>query len=166
MKTLLIGQAPGPKTDPDMPLYPYSRSSTGGRLVELMGISTHRYLEEFDRVNLLRKFPGRHKNEDKFPTCQARVAADAMSHFLAGRTVVFVGRNVSDSFGYLPVDAPFHQWSFDRKYRFHFAVIPHPSGRSRWYNSPQNREISHDFWRRHLGLRNNVIALAGRASHA
>lgn len=136
MKPLLIGQAPGPNTDPDMPLFPLPKTSAGGRLRIYSGLWMSQYMTWYDRVNLLYAFPGKDGNgEDKFPRPLARVAADAMVPLLQGRTVVMIGRNVSRAFHF---DAPFFLWHGFRGMRA--VVVPHTSGRARVYNDPENRE--------------------------
>jgi hypothetical protein len=162
MKPLLIGQAPGPNTDPDYPLFPVPRTSAGGRLQELMGLSRGEYLKAFDFVNVLRHFPGKHKRDDKFPMPLARAAADAMRPLLAGRRVILIGRNVASAFGLDEVD--WHAW-YEVKVRRRclvsktpwtasMAVAPHPSGRSRWYNEADNRAQARQFWNRLLSEQN------------
>lgn len=146
MKTLLIGQAPGPNTDPSTPLHPYPGSATGAKLAAIMGLTPERYLEVFDRINLLNEFPGRHNHCDKFPVVSARIAASAIIPLLVNRRVVFVGRNVSNSFGYKGA-LPFHEWHFNPRVPFHFAVVPHASGRNHWYNKDGNKEVAQKFWR-------------------
>jgi len=153
MRPLLVGQAPGPNTDPTLPLFPVPRTSAGGRLQELMGLTRGEYLKTFERVNLLYEFPGRHKRDDKFPMMLAWPAAQAMRPLLAGRTVVLVGRNVASAF---ELEAEFHEWVEWPVRRpcllsrdpgtARVAVIPHPSGRNHWYNDPANREAARSFW--------------------
>lgn len=157
MRTLLIGQAPGPNTDPELPLFPVPRTSAGGRLQEMMGLTRGEYLATFERVNLLYKFPGRHKRDDKFPLAHARLAARAMKPLLAGRDVVLVGRNVATAF---ELEADFFDWvEWPVRRRCvvtrdpgtcRVAVVPHPSGRNHWYNKPENRELARAFWEDHL----------------
>jgi hypothetical protein len=141
-RPILIGQAPGPNTNPDLPLYPRPRQSGGGRLWALTGLTAQEYLRCFQRVNLLYTFPGRWKRDDRWPRKEAAVAARAMLPFLEGRTVVFVGRNVARAF---EVDErePWFTWG-RREYRY--VAIPHPSGRNHWYNRDDNRLISQAFW--------------------
>lgn len=155
MRPLLIGQAPGPNTEPSLPLYPVPKTSAGGRLAAIMGLKRTQYLRHFDRVNLLYQFPGRHKRDDKFPVGLARAAAQAMLPLLGGRRVVLVGRNVSTAFGLGQL--PYHVW--DEVYcgarqfgpgradsTVRIACVPHPSGRCRWYNSEENRLEARTFW--------------------
>lgn len=133
-----------------LPLYPHPWSSSPGRLVRLMGISRERYLELFDRTNLLHQFPGRHARDDKFPQREARIAADAMRPLLSGRRVVLVGRAVMEAF---QLRLPYHTWTSVREGHrsqpvvWDVAVIPHTSGRNRWYNSEDNMTAARDFWR-------------------
>jgi hypothetical protein len=149
MKTLLIGQAPGPNTDPDFPLFPLPRTSAGGRLQRFLGMTRSEYLKTFDRVNLLPYFPGRtQKRDDAFPIPAARMAAQILRPMLRSRRVVLVGRKVADAFGLDP-KLP---WMTPTLYRCgprsmtagckglaEMMVIPHPSGRNHWYNNPDNQ---------------------------
>lgn len=153
MRPLLIGQAPGPNTDPELPLFPVPKTSAGGRLQQLIGISRGEYLKTFDRINLLRDFPGKHKRDDKFPLPPAKFAARVLRPMLSGREVILVGRNVANAFG---LDLEFHDWmSWPVRRRCivsrddgccRIAIIPHPSGRNHWYNKPGNRAEASDFW--------------------
>ena len=144
MKPLLIGQAPGPNTDPTRPLYPLPRSSAGGRLAEFMGLEPKLYNSIFDKVNLLNEFPGRGKRDDKFPLRDAMIAASAMRPLLKGRDVILIGRNVALAFG---LQLEFHTWTDMFTPANWIAVVPHPSGRNHWYNSPENRVIAREFWK-------------------
>ncbi len=145
-RPVLTGQAPGPNTDPDHPLYPVPWSSAPGRLCRLMGIGADEYLELFDRANVLYRFPRRHKRDDKFPARDARVAAEAMRPLLRGRRAVFVGRSVAEAFGYPGHILAFHTWQRDPKWEIEMAVVPHTSGRSHWYNHEPNRREAETFW--------------------
>ena len=145
---LLIGQAPGPNTNPDAPLWPEPASSTGGRLAGFAGMGARAYLRTFDRINLLNEFPGRtQKRDDTWPVRDARIAASAIRPLLLGRSVILVGRNVSDAFSLGEI--PFHTWTrltAGRRFLFDVAVIPHPSGRNHWYRKPENMEQVRAFW--------------------
>lgn len=137
MKPLIIGQAPGPNTNPNTPLHP--KHYSGRVLCEAMGLQPYDYLRLFERTNLLGHYPGKKQGgEDRFPIAEARVAARALRPLFAGRQVILLGRNVADAFhGYGGV--PFLHW------HKHVAVIPHPSGRNRWWNDPTNQERVRDF---------------------
>ncbi len=156
MRPLLIGQAPGPNTDPDMPLYPVPSRCAGGRLASYMGLSRGEYLKTFERINLLPYYPGKVKRDDKFPMLPAKLAAAAVRPLLAGRTVVLVGRNVANAF-VLDPSLQFHRWYncvarqrpcliAKDPFMMRTAIIPHPSGRNHWYNDPENLLESQGFW--------------------
>lgn len=160
-RPLLVGQAPGPRTRPDYPLYPYPSTSAGGRLMGLMGLELHQYTRMFDRVNVLYTFPGKHERDDKFPMTKARPAAEAMRHFLYGREVLLVGRGVAEAFGHEP---SYLEWVLEPWWGYRYAVLPHPSGRNRWYNEPGNRERAEEFlraWVTSLGG-DDVVAFSPR----
>ncbi len=151
---LLIGQAPGPNTDPSTPLYPLPLHMTGGRLQKIMGISRSEYLTRFDRINLLTYFPGDGDGGDLFPTTPAKMAVAVLLPLLAGCTVILVGRGVVDAFGF---DGGWPRWKkWPALYRRDdmrkgcgvMAAVPHPSGRNRWYNDPAHRQTARDFWDR------------------
>lgn len=110
MKPLIIGQAPGPNTDPRHPLPPLPTSCAGGRLAELAGLTPKEYLRTFDRTNLLQFFPGRNMCSDKFPKPAAEIGAGAMKPLLGGRTVILLGRKVAEAFGYPARNLDWHKW--------------------------------------------------------
>ena len=159
MKPLLVGQAPGPSSDPDHPLAPLPRSSAGGRLAELTGLTPAEYMRTFDRTNLLHTFPGRGSRQrgDKLPTRDARIAAAAMKPLLGGRHVILVGRNVAEAFGYPAQLLDFHQWFQDPK-GFQVAVVPHTSGRNQWYKKEENLAAAREFWREVVRLHGGSAA--------
>lgn len=141
---LLIGQAPGPNSDPDLPLYPLPAGKSGGRLAAYMGIDYSEYLMRFDRANLLYEHPGRHRSNDYFPDRLARVAAEAMLQVLEGRRLVALGRETGDALGYPLLG--YHSWTRCPRWGVRIAVAPHPSGRSRWYNDEGNQREARQFW--------------------
>lgn len=126
-RVLLIGQAPG-RGDP-------SRPCTGAfmrRIVAAAGISRTRYLRAFERVNLVAYWPGRSGSGDAFPAAEARVRTAEID--IRGRVVVLCGRRVAIAFG---VRSPFLEP--ERLRGGLVYVLPHPSGRNRWWNRPENR---------------------------
>lgn len=141
---ILIGQAPGryPHHDPDRhALFPYPSGCTGSRLKELMGLSRGRYLA-IKRRNLLPYYPGGSVTGDNFPIAEARRRAEDMEPELQGRCVVFVGYAVARAFGYEEF-VPLVWYHHGRGYRW--CVVPHPSGRNRWWNNPDNRAMGERF---------------------
>lgn len=158
LRPLLIGQAPPPSFDPDThsPLHPLPEKCSGGRLAEIMGLDARTYLRTFQRINLLRDFPGQRRRPggtrvDHWPKAEARQAAELIAPLLDGRQVILVGRNVARAFSLEA--APWHEWSSyrvtyppDSPALFSVAVVPHPSGLNRWYNDSANLETARAFW--------------------
>jgi uracil-DNA glycosylase len=142
LKPLLIGQAPGPETDPWLPL----SGRSGARLARLCRIDLDEFLAAFDRVNLIGRFPGKAGKGDGFPLQIARRRALALSRGFGGRTVVLLGGNVSAAFCVAP--APLLRWRRGALGAARLAIAPHPSGISRWWNEPENVRAATRFFRR------------------
>lgn len=142
MRPLLIGQAPGPATDPGHPL----SGRTGARLAGLFRFDEDEFLAAFDRVNLIGRFPGKAGKGDAFPLQIARRRALALSRRFEGRTVVLLGGSVSAAFRVTAV--PILRWRRGALGAARLAVAPHPSGISRWWNDPENVRAAARFFRR------------------
>lgn len=142
MKPLLIGQAPGPATVPGLPL----SGRSGARLAALCGLDPDGFQIAFDRVNLIRRFPGKIGKGDAFPLAIARRRALALARTFPGRTVVLLGGNVSSAFLLAP--APLFRWRRGALGAARLAIAPHPSGISRWWNEPENVAAAARFFRR------------------
>jgi hypothetical protein len=99
-----------------------------------------------ERVNLLRRWPGRDGKGDHFPLRAARTAADALAPRMVGRHVVLLGRGVARAFC---VDGmrPHFEWWYDAAYECTLALAPHPSGVNLWWNDPSNLEAATAFWK-------------------
>lgn len=76
---------------------------------------------------------------------KAREAAEVHRQWLKQRTVVFVGRLVSQSFGWPKDRLNFFEWAFDLEDEMFISVIPHPSGCNMFYNQEENREKLRQF---------------------
>lgn len=159
----LLGEAPGPRTRGDLPLYPYPPNSAAGRLLTMLGWERRRYLLTFARANVLDEYPG-----PSFPgtSVRARAAAEAKLALLAPRPVLLMGKGVAASLC-LRADTPVLEWreieipaplppvtwrgpgpvssEAVRPPRARVAIVPHPSGRNLWYNDPANRQRARDF---------------------
>jgi uracil-DNA glycosylase len=125
-KPLIVGQAPGRGADGCVP---FSEGPTLRRMADLCGVSRDEFPAMFDLVNLIDYWPGRAGDGDAFPMAEARERAAAMS--VAGRPLVLLaGRAVERAFGLRRGD-----WFEVRDLRgAPCAVVPHPSGRNRWWN--------------------------------
>ena len=75
---------------------------------------------------------------------RAAFAAHAVAEYFRdrGRQVLLAGRGVAGAFG---VDLPFFLWAEERGMMV--AVVPHPSGVSRWWNDPANERRARRFLR-------------------
>lgn len=146
MKPLLIGMNNPYGTDPSHALYPAPRNSAGHRLYDMvregLGITRARYLESFDRVNLV---------YGEWDRRAARISASELLPDLAGRQVALLGREVQIAFGWIG-RSPLEEWSeiVALVPRLHatFHAVPHPSGVNQWYNAPGNRQRVVDLLRR------------------
>lgn len=132
MKPLLIGQAPGKKTDPERPLN--SDTDSGYRLRRYARLSRCEYDELFDKINLINEFPGKDPacKGDIFPLSEATEMANRIRPTLAGRRVVFVGRHVARAFGHFKTKffVPFQE------HGYWCTIVPHPSGTNIMLNDP------------------------------
>ena len=136
MRTIIVGEAPGPRTDPSEPLNGY----TGHRMASLMQLDHGEFLQRFERINLLDE----PKEEGKFDLARAKAKADDVREGWQGRQVVLLGRLVALSFGLRPDT---YEWfePMELSPSFLAAVCPHPSGVSRWWNEPENTARAREF---------------------
>ena len=124
---LVIGEAPnrsGAGSDP-------RDIFATGRLAEYGDVA------RFERVNVLKSWPGEAGGGSAFPMTQARPAArELRSCQPIGRPFILVGTRVASAFGCRRRDYEYLEWieHLDRK----LVVVPHPSGLNRWWNVPEN----------------------------
>jgi len=137
---IVVGQAPGPSTDPAEPL----SGASGRRLASLCGLDLPDFLARFERVNLLTTYPGRLGKGDAFPMAFAREAAAAMAERVTSRRItVMLGLNVARAFGMQRLTF----FELTRLPHGYVVVAPHPSGVSHWWNDPSNVSLARLFWR-------------------
>lgn len=146
-RPLVIGQAPGRLTNGYDPFGPHT--PTGRRLAALfdsIGLDGRTATVLFDRLNLIPDYRGRGSRGDRFPMREARLVAGAVRPLFYGRSVIALGRGVATACGFREL-APLEWWrQVEHGRSFDFAVVPHPSGRNRWYNSPVNFAAAREFW--------------------
>jgi uracil-DNA glycosylase len=145
LRPLVIGQAPGPNTDPEQPL----SGRCGARLADLCGLPQDDFLLLFDRENLVRRFPGKAGKGDHFPAHRARAGLVDLLLFgaLSGRPVVMLGNNVARVFGFRPAEVELFRWNVMDGSGLRLALCPHPSGVSRWWNEEANQRAARRFWK-------------------
>lgn len=141
-RPVFIGQAASRRGDPAKPL----TGRPGRKLAGLASMTPMEFYLSTVRVNLLPCYMGSRGGGDAFPMTEARRNATRVASLLDGRTVVFVGRKVADAFGcrkgWFDWDEGYFRTG-DRTVHLRYAVVPHPSGRNRFWNDPENvREAS------------------------
>jgi len=128
---VFVGEAPS-RTDNNPPMGP--TSCTGRRVTEWV---TH----------CVGRTPVAFRNVFAVPTPRPwtpenRIIARAQATKLVAEypdaRFILLGREVARAFG-LSSTVPFLAWTG------RYVVVPHPSGRTRWYNSPANRLVINDF---------------------
>lgn len=133
MKPVLVGLNNPYSSDPQFALYDEPREGTGYRIFKMIksvdkSAEAAVYRSRFDRRNLSPDF--RPKKVDLI------MSARSMK-FIPGSTVVLLGRAVQEAF-FLQ-----NQSWIEPYYRggICWRVIPHPSGRCRFYNDPVQRRL-------------------------
>jgi uracil-DNA glycosylase len=135
---VIVGQAPGPRSDPGEPL----SGASGRRLAALCDVACADFLARFRRVNLLPRWPGAAGKGDLFPAERAHRAAFRIDLGNAD-LVILLGFAVARAFG---VRRGYFQRAEVRGIAA--VVAPHPSGISHWWNEPANVRRARRFWRR------------------
>ena len=161
VKPLIIGEAPGRGKDAVGGMFPLS-GAVGVRLTQLAGLEeqalqdqpgTSRYghyywtlRKYFDLDNLLDYWPGSSGKGSAFPPKEAYGAVINRRDEWQGRTIVLLGRRLLSAFG---LGIPFYTWDtsegaeelgIDPPFWHWLVGIPHPSGLTRNYNDPAERE--------------------------
>lgn len=143
---LLVGEQPGPGSNPKLPLWPYPPRGSGARLQRMSGIPMGVYLTRLARVNLMPKPVARWN-----PHEARRNLTELLAGLPAGTRVVLCGARVRDAAG---IPAWFTEWPLIHPAGgyVHPVAIPHPSGRNRDYDTPTNVELVREAlrWAAHL----------------
>lgn len=136
MKSVIVGMAPGRRGDNRRP---FDGPGSGTRLLRLAGSEIYGDLiSAFDVVNLIESYPGLY-----WPTGLARLRAGELRRTYRGRTLILAGRRVAEAFG-IPRASYLTVTDLGD---VRLAVLPHPSGLSRWYNDPVNVDSAEAFLR-------------------
>lgn len=161
MRPVLVGIAPARAGEEGQPLSGLAPRSTGRAIAEMCGLGWIDYNRSFDRVNVCPEAQPSTINVKKYRAHAENLAGS----ILRERRVIFLGSNVLGCFGFDPRTVEPCVWydlPDNAKHRgvagyrvghalpFSWAVMPHPSGRNRWYNSPENRELASIFLRKTL----------------
>lgn len=155
MRTVIVGIAPARAGDEGQPLSALASQSTGRKIADMLCLHPLEYIAQFDRVNVC-PFP----QPSTIVPREWRSAAENLAGFLLrGRRVILLGPNVAECFGVSRGAYEYLEWSDPPSSRsgvagfragrmglpFSWAVLPHPSGRNRWYNEQENREAATQF---------------------
>jgi len=145
LRPMLIGQAPGPGANRSSTPDEILGGKAGKRIADLAGITYGEYLLGFTRSNLIGSHQGKSGKGDRFPIELARKNAVTflMNGIMANRKVVFLGQNVARAFN----ADDFFLFTWYPGCCFDYAVAPHPSGVSHWWNDPQHVKSARLFWR-------------------
>lgn len=145
MKTVIIGIAPARPGEEGQPLSALAPRSTGRKIASMLEMKPMEYMAAFDRVNVCPTAQTSTIDPKKY----VHYAENLTGSLLRERRVILLGQNVAACFGiedfeYLvwkSVNLPKYGlvgWRANRIPPFEWAVLPHPSGRNRWYNDRIN----------------------------
>lgn len=138
-RPVFIGQAPSRYGDPTKPL----TGRPGRRLAGMASMTPMEFYLSAVRANLLSYYHGGDGRGDVFPMSMAMASALRLAVQLNGRVVVFLGKKVAKAFGRSGRWFHWEEGSFpigDPPVRFRYAIVPHPSGRNRFWNNPENTQ--------------------------
>lgn len=134
---LLVGENPGPTTDPRMPLFPDPPTSTGARLLGYTPMTERDYLGLIARTNLC---PGEWFND------VAAMRAEQIMRSLARETragrpmrVLMLGRRVMTAWGLRSREHFGIATLYQDGVPVEIGWIPHPSGLNRVYNDVESQ---------------------------
>lgn len=137
----LVGQAPSGESNPRRPL----AGRSGDRVCAMMELVDYDSLaRRFVLKNVLPEFPRAAVDGDLLPAKAARLRARRLQ--IKTPLLVMLGKGVANAFGCS--DMAYFEWFlFERYGKVHVAcVVPHPSGKSRWWNDLGNRARGEAFF--------------------
>lgn len=133
----ILGERPGPNTDPCVALYPHTTTGAAARLHRLLGLSQAEYLANTTRLNAV---------DDKSSTAST-VARQRVEEFLCA-----AGQNPFLVLGKSAIKAMPTKY---RKMEFgdildNVLLIPHTSGINRYWNNAENSIKMQEIAREHI----------------
>jgi uracil-DNA glycosylase len=140
---LILGDAPGPNTDPRDPLFPHTTTGAAAHLATLMGLDREAYIARTRRLNV---------NHDGNQPLSKAEASDRLVGILdrvsPGSLIIMIGRAAAgrhNQTARLPWGEPI---DFNGS---QLLVIPHTSGRNRYWNDPLNKQKISQILREEIG---------------
>lgn len=129
MKTIILGMN-HPKSGSGEPLELTIPGSSGARLLAISGLSREVFESCFERLNVL--------NKQHWDLELAGKRARRFARRLSGRSIVCLGKEVWRSLGHVEIG-----WGESISlFGNDWFLIPHPSGRNRFYNIPSQVELA------------------------
>ena len=149
-KPVLVGLSVTNETEVGLQLAPLDYNKTGSRIMRLLDMNEDSYYRKFSRVNVCP-----HPRSGVIDSKKVRYDVLNLMGVLAERQCILLGQNVAGCFGVGPADYEYCRWyagNYDLRHYslglplpFDWAVMPHPSGLNRWYNSLENTEMAAQF---------------------
>lgn len=145
---VIFGERPGPNTDSWRPLHIHSSTGAANRLRLLLDMSVGEYYET-SRYNVVDNSYGKTTSAE----ARKRVLQRMMKHQTAvpHTKFLFLGRAAAE--GGPP---PIRTLEWGQEFR-NCMVIPHPSGRNRYYNSAASTHFIKESLRKFLGRKPSTI---------
>jgi len=149
-KIMLVGQAPGPREEDAGRPFAWTAGRRLFEWVERLGVSEEEFRARVHICAVARCFPGRDPKGggDRLPSneeitnCAKHL--DREIELLSPLLVIIVGTLAAARFignsSLVDVVGRLHQTAREGR-KFDAAVLPHPSGRSTWLNSENNRAL-------------------------
>lgn len=105
----------------------------GRKIAKMCGLSD--LFDFFETTNLFLTLPLNSENGDPFPMAEAKAVAERLKIVLEDRSVFLAGKRVAEAFGILH---PVYFEQLNPDWCVRAWIIPHPSGRNRWWNDREN----------------------------
>jgi len=132
----ILGERPGPNTDPSVALYPHTTTGAAARLHRLLGLSQAEYLASTSRLNAV---------DDKSSTASS-VARQRVEEFLLSASqnpFIVLGKSAIKA-----MPAKYRKMEFG-EIKDNVLLLPHTSGVNRVWNDPdfaaKMQQVARDF---------------------
>lgn len=134
-KLVLVGEAPGRDPIVDRPSLALTGSS-GRNLCTIAGWDWLEYLRKTERFNLF------YEPQFAWSRWKAEGEAELLVPKFVNRQVILLGSKVAEAF---KVRGPNYEWMEPFPINAAVALVPHPSGRNRLWNSTEERATARAF---------------------
>lgn len=153
---LILGERPGPRTDPKLALFPHTTTGAAAKLISLLGWPQEYYLQHTTRINVF------HDGYRMLDLQQARRRVERymtlVLHRHSAPRVIVVGRET------LRAMPQIYRSMEACEVRDVVMYLPHTSGVNRWYNSAQHTELARRTLREHVAAYGPQNAQQGPAA--